>query len=115
MDQVLAADIAGGIKTGRGVIGDLAHHTALMVARQDGEGGAFRLVSISLAPGHVQEEEGKHLQQLVPGEYFAVQELDWVFAFGLRGVGKPHVVPSEVLGSPRIAGGHHVAGVGGQI
>ena len=86
-----------------------------MIAREDGEGRARRLVVLRLALGHAHEEERQRLQQLVLRQHFAVEELDRIFV-GIRGrVGQPHVVPAEVLFPARVGGGHHVAGVGGEV
>ena len=48
-------------------------------------------------------------------QHLAVKELDRILV-RIRGrVGQPHVVPAEVLLPARVGGGHHVAGVGGEV
>ena len=76
---------------------------------------AFRLVVLRLALGHADQEERERLQQLLLGQNFAVKKLDRIFV-RIRGrVGQPHVVPAEILLPARVGGGHHVAGVGGEV
>ena len=115
VDQILAPDVARRSEMRHGIVGHLPHHAALVVARQDGEGRPLRPVLFGLALGHADQKERQRLQQLVLRQHFAVEELDRVFALGLRRVGQPGVVPAEVLHPARVGRGHHVAGVGGQV
>ena len=68
------------------IVGHLPHHAALVIAREDGEGRALRLVLLRLALGHADEEERERLEQLVLRQHFAVKELDRVFASASVGV-----------------------------
>ena len=76
---------------------------------------AFRLVVLRLALGHADQEERERLQQLLLGQNFAVKELDRIFIRVRGRVGQSHVVPAEILLPARVCGGHHVAGVGGEV
>ena len=49
VDQILPPDVAGRGEMLQGIIGHLAHHAALVVAREDREGRALRLVLFGLA------------------------------------------------------------------
>ena len=116
IDQVLAPDVAGRGEVRRDVVGHLAHHAALVVAREDGERRSLRLVLLGLALGHADEKERQRLQQLVLRQHLAVEELDRVFVQSVCGVvGQPGVVPAEVLLPARVGRRHHVAGVGGEV
>ena len=86
-----------------------------MVAREDGEGRTLGLVVLRLALRHADEEERQRLQQLVLGQHLAVKELDRIFVRVGGHIGQAHVVPAEVLLPARIGGGHHVAGIGGEV
>ena len=77
--QILSADVAGRGEVRRDVVRHLPHHAALVVAREDGEGRALRLVLLRLALGHADEEERQRLQQLVLRQHLAVKELHRIF------------------------------------
>ena len=78
-------------------------------------GRALRLVFLRLALRHAHQKERERFQQLLFGQHLAVKELDRVFARVCARVGQSRVVPAEVLLAARVGGGHHVAGVGGEI
>jgi hypothetical protein len=84
VSEILLPDVTLAGKVRRDVGGDFAHQAALVVAREQGGGGTFRLVLLRLALGHADEEERERLQQLLLGQHFAVKELDRVFV-GIRG------------------------------
>ncbi len=91
------------------------HQPALVIAWEHGERRARLFVALRVALRHAHEEERQRLQQLLLRQHFPVQKLDRVFVGSRRRVPQPHVVPAEVLHPSRIGGGHHVAGVGGEI
>ena len=115
VDEILAADVALRGEVRRDVVRHLPHQAALVVAREEGEGRALRLVLLRLALGHADQEERERLEQLLLGQHLAVKELHRIFVRVGGRVGQPHVVPAEVLLPARVGGGHHVAGVGGEV
>ena len=85
VDEILAADVALGGELRRDVVCDFPHHAALVIAREEGEGRAFRLVLLRLALGHADEKERERFEQLVFRQDLAVKELHRIFA-GVCGV-----------------------------
>lgn len=115
VDEDFAPDVPGGGEVGKDVIGEAAHHAALVVAGEDGEGRAGRFVSIGILFGDADEEEGEGFEEVVGGENFAVEEFDGVFTWREGGVGEAGVVPAEVFGAAGVCRGHDIGGVGGDV
>ena len=117
IDEILAADVALRGELRRDVVRHLPHRAALVVAREQGEGRTLRLVVLRVALGHADEEERERFEQLVLRQHLAVEELHRVFAaiLGDGFIRQARVVPAEVLFPARVGGGHHVAGVGGEV
>lgn len=113
--QVFAPDVAVLGKVRRDIFRDLSHQAGLMVAREDRERLALRLVALGVALGHMHQKERKCLQQLLFGQHLAIEELDRVFVRVRGRVHQPHVVPAEVLLAARIGRGHHIARIGGEV